>query len=332
MAATQRMIAERTGLSTATVAHILGGRFAVRYHAATRERVLRVARELRYRPNSSARAIRQARFDSVALVATSLEQFHPLFADALEDTLAETGRHAVLMRIPPAPSGVAPARPLPVLTEHMVDGIIAAYQLPPVVVAQLEGHIVPVVWMNVKREWDCVRCDEAAGTRRATEHLLRLGHRRIAYVDYTGGEHYSVTERCEGYMAAMRAAALAPCVIAEGYLARAERVERTRQWLQSASRPTAVLTYTETSALPIFVAALSLGLAVPRDLSLVTVYERPCDILGVTLATLIQPHAELGTAAARMLLDKISHPERRYRARTFPPRFEPGATCAPPGG
>ena len=222
MTVTLKRIAEHCGLSLQTVGAVLGSR-AHLFRPETRERVLRAAAQLGYRRNSAAKAMRSGRFACAALVLSDNPWRSTLFREqvaGMDHALTAAGMHLAHALIPEhdlREHGRVPK----ILGELMADGLLINYTtgIPPALDRVMAKHHLPAIWMNVRRDRDCVHPDDEGAGRLATEHLLALGHRRIAYVDYchaTGqpDQHYSAADRQTGYAAAMRAAGLAPRVIA----------------------------------------------------------------------------------------------------------------------
>ena len=321
MHVTQKMIAERCDVSVSSVADILGKRSHL-FNKHTRERVLSTAREMGYRPSRWARAVRSGKVGAVGLMVANFRHFPWDALNGMEDVLATRSLHALLLRLNEQ-SGPS------FLSERIVDGMIVSWDLPPELTALVERHSAPSVWFNAKRSSDCVYCDDLAGMRMATERLIQLGHRRVAYVDYSENMHYSGEDRCAGYLQAVRTAGLAPQVIRER-VPRKDRVGRTRDWLSSSERPTAILTYGDTSGFPVLYCALVvLGLRIPQELSLVTTHNWADDRMGMVIGTVVLPQRTMGEAAARMILAKMDEPDRKQAPQSFVPTFEPGETCAP---
>jgi LacI family transcriptional regulator len=321
MPVTQKMIAQRCDVSVSAVADILGKRSHL-FNVTTRERVLSTARELGYRPNRWARAVRSGHFGAVGLLATDFHHFPWDALNGIEDVLAPRSLHALCLRL--TPQGGASF-----LSERIADGMIVSWDLDPDLVLQVEQHSVPSVWLNAKRAADCVYCDDRGGMRTAAERLFQLGHRRIAYVDYSVNGHYSSEDRCAGYLEAVQAAGLTPQMIRQK-VPRSERVAYTRDWLSGPRRPTAILAYSDSSSLPVLhCATAELGLRVPGDLSLVTVDERVDDRMGFVLATVVVPQRAMGEGVARMVLAKMDKAGQPQAPQSFMPTFEPGQTCGP---
>src|SRR5215470_8292138 len=153
MTITIKEIARRTGLSIPTVGNVLG-RSAYRYSADTRNRVMQACQELGYKPNASARAMRQGRFGCAALVLSrSKQQTHshipPGLLDGLDDALAQHDMHLTVSRLTDeelTSDGFVPK----VLRESMADGMIVNYthDIPQAMLDLIHAHHAPAVWLN----------------------------------------------------------------------------------------------------------------------------------------------------------------------------------------
>jgi DNA-binding LacI/PurR family transcriptional regulator len=149
-----------------------------------------------------------------------------------------------------------------------------------------------------------VRVDDVHGARLATEHLLALGHRRIAHVAGPAG-HSPSADRLAGYRAALAAANIpsdaAPVFEGTGRPAAGEQALSKLAAL--AERPTAVFCYNDMTAIGLLRAARQAGLVVPRDLAVVGFDDVPFSAyVSPTLTTVAQPKFEMGQRAMRMAL------------------------------
>jgi LacI family transcriptional regulator len=340
MAVTLKRIAEHCGLSLQTVGAVLGGKASL-FRPATVARVQAAASALGYRPNSAAKAMRSGRFGCAALVLSDDPWRSTLFRaqiTGIDHALTAAGMHLVHALIPEQDlreRGQVPK----IIGELMADGLLINYNtgIPAALDEVITRHRLPAIWMNARRARDCVHPDDEGAGRLATEHLLALGHRRIAYVDYChaatqADQHYSVGDRRAGHEQAMRAAGLAVRVMTVPQALRpAEQLPAIRDWLSASDRPTAVVTYCEREAESILYAATAmLRLRVPADLSIVAIHDDPADHTGVPLATVILPRYDLGRVAVELLLERIAAPRRSLPARCLPVRLEPGVSTAPP--
>jgi len=199
----------------------------------------------------------------------------------------------------------------------------------------IEEDRLPAIWMYSKRPTDCVYNDNITGARLATEHLINLGHKRIGYIDYSYGQkprvdpEYAVHDRHQGYLTTMREAGLEPIEILgcrdESWLACSNR------WLQAPNRPTAVITYFINKAWPVLLAAKSLGLSVPGDLSILSFSAQlPFDI-GLPVTSMVFSGEELGRIAVEMVVQKIAAPSTPVESRWTHFTLQQGVTVGPPG-
>jgi LacI family transcriptional regulator len=336
---TLREVAEQAGLSAKTVSRILNGKNKEVWPSQARrgEEVRRIARDLGFRFNASARATRTGRFNSVGLVipySPGSRGATPMaLLGGVHDELASRGRHLVLSWLQEkklTTDGFVPG----ILEELMVDGLIVHYDtgIPERMIELVGRYRIPSIWVNVKRDADCVHPDDFDAGRRVTEHLLRRGHRRIAYVDYhyhrPEDRHYSKADRYEGYADAMRAAGLAPRLISDAppLPPGQSRPDHIREWLTAPDRPTAVVAYSALEATPVaYVASRELGIKVPDDLEIaVFLPGTHMHHVHVPLVEVIHPWPAVGRASVDMLLEKIDHPSRRLPPRRVPFRL-PGA-------
>ncbi len=341
---TASQIAKELGLAQSTVSHVLNGRGdELGIRAATQLRVRETAREMGYLPNVSARAMRSGRFGSAALIQSVNRVFVP--ASLLLGLTEELNRrHMRLMVAETADAEIGEAFYLPnVMRELSVDGLLinVLLDLPQEMLDRVHALRVPAVWINTNEPADCVFPDDFNGARLATEHLLRLGHRRIAFVKagplHEENLHYSVAARRRGYEHSMKVAGLtpqvleiAPAPIWEKGLMDDNRIADVVQIMHSPERPTAIIAYEKDTALPVLLAAFQMGLKVPGDLSLVMFHHDFEWTVGVSITTVIHNMQRVGVEAAAMLDEKINTPELSLPPRAVPSFLFDGATCGPP--
>ncbi len=203
----------------------------------------------------------------------------------------------------------------------------------------INQHSVPSIWINSKQEHDCVHPDDIEAGQRATEHLLKLGHRRIAFICYSGINHYSVTDRLCGYEQVMSQTGFKPQVILPencdvaladgGAIPRKDRRAVTKRLLSAPDRPTAIITNGRTTATPIYCVAIAMGLKVPENLSIVTFSDKLENETDMAITTWLTPFYEMGRVSVEMLLGKIANPTRLLPFRALEFGFAEGQTCAP---
>lgn len=335
-------IAAHMGLSRATVTHVLNGRAEQqRIRPETRQRVLEVARELGYRANASARAVRAGRFGNVALIQSLLGQYLPPgLLLGLTRATADKDMHLVLTQVPD--EIIDDESYLPhTMRDLSVDGVLINRHvgLSQPFLERIHRLRIPAIFLNVRQEFDCVHPNERMGGRMATEYLLGLGHERVAYVETDDPEnrHYSIEDRRAGYEQAMRDAGRIPRVYAipkawdmERASGRDSRVEAARLLLSEADRPTAVVAYEMAEAMAVARAAYVLRLQIPDDLSLLQFHHWIDDRFFIPMQTISNAMYQVGKSAVEMLLEKIESPEVPLPARVVPVTMLDGATCMPP--
>jgi DNA-binding LacI/PurR family transcriptional regulator len=335
-------IAARLGLSRATITHVLNGRGTEqRIRPETQQRVLEAARELGYRPNTSARAIRAGRFGSVALIQSQCGEYLPpelLFG--LTTAMAARELRLVLTHVPNVD---ASGETIVAHTMHelSVDGVFVnrhGYSPAPYL-ERIRELRIPAVFLNSKQEVDSVRPDDLMGGELAAKFLMQIWTGRIAYVEteMPCRPHYSETDRRQGYERAMASAQRTPQVHqipvrrwpADPPTAD-RRVEAALELLSGPDRPTAIVAYEMAESMAVVRAAIQLGLRIPEDLSLVHFHNRIDDRAFLPIHTVSNVMREVGEAAVSMLQEKIKNPDRALPATVIPEVILEGATCAPP--
>jgi DNA-binding LacI/PurR family transcriptional regulator len=308
-------VAKRCAVSPSTVSRVLNNRRQGRFSVSdeVRQRIIETARQLNYRPSIAARNLTVSKTNLVAVLGIAgiwsdrvgpMEEAVGAMAAALDRAGYEICAQFLSRRH--APFDLPPLR---------VDGIAAVGPARPTELAALEGSDVPYVSVNgvAGPRGSVVAPDDAQGTRLALKHLVDLGHRRIAYLDHpsAGAMHPSVFARRGAYAAAARELAfdapdlgLPPLAADTPWDAYYEPFVR-RAILER--RATAVLAYSHQAALALLRTAHDLGLAVPRDFSLVCFNDEPVVRLTVPSITAVDvPSVPMGEAAADLLLRQMT--------------------------
>ena len=304
---------------------------------ATRQRILMAAEELGYKRNGSMASARVGRFGSVALLLSTDENRSHLPArlwDGIHDELARHDLHLTVSRLPDeklTDEGVVPK----ILREWMCDGLLIDYtnHIPQKMLDLIQGHQLPAVWINSQQKSDCVYPDDLGAGRWVTEHLVKLGHTRIGYADFTyvpedPNEHYSGRARRAGYVTAMEKAGFAPQILP--YLAEAERSPFCRDLLRRNDAPTALICYGDIETGLFMMAAASLGKSIPRDVSLVSFVSPGASLNGYLLSGASLQQYEVGRRAAQLLREKIARPMQAFDPQTITFDWEEGQTCGLP--
>lgn len=350
--ATLKDIADSLGLDISTVSYALNGKGVKLGIKPERiEQIQALAKQLNYRPNMAARSIRSGRFGNVALLLSHVwyvSQVPGGLLEGVEHSLETQNLRMMIARLPDADPANARLVPM-ILRELATDGLLIDYgdHVPEHITAMVTASDLPQVWINCKFEQDCVFPDEYAAARRAAEHLLNAGHRRIAY-SYFGWSasdlktaHYSAAERRAGCSDVLRDAGLAMLPGAERLPGEAfplpvgsdgmqQAIEAARRCLLAPSRPTAVFAYSSYDAHAFVAAAYGLGLRVPEDLSILAFQDRVERAIDKPLTTMLIPQKEIGRHSVAMLIRKMADPSRPQPRLAIELELHPGATVARP--
>ncbi len=343
-----KQIATEVGVSTNTVLRVLRGENKEVWPSAIRRagEIRALASQLGYLPNGSARAIRRGRFNCVSLVLSTSEgrsYLPPDLFNEIHDSLAEQNTRLIVSKLTDARLTDRDAVPS-ILRDWSCDGLLINYtdHIPPAMVELLERYSIPSIWLNSRQSGDCVYYDDFGGAMAATQHLIKLGHRRIDYVDFITIEsprrtHYSRIDRYEGYKQAMKLAGLLPTDRSRyADVPTSDRLNATRALLKQENRPTAVISYD--SGERFLYAASLVGMEVGKDVSFITfepkppaaaTYARGESYFGRAIGTMRIPAEIAGRRAVEMLQQKIEEPDRKLPACVVPLELIPGDTCGP---
>ncbi len=328
--ATIRDVAGRAGVSKSVVSRVLRGAGTV--SRQSREAVLVAAEELGYRPNAAARSLVQRRSFNVGVLVSDLH--NPFFAEIIDGIEAAAAACGYRMLITTGNRDRnAEAEALETLLELRADGVILlSPRLLPSVVARA-GQTVPVVVVaNLMRVpgIDVVVNDDVRGAELAVEHLVGLGHRRIAMVD--GGDGAGAPERRRGYEAAMGRLGLGDLVqVASGDYTEEGGYSGAQRLLRLDPAPTAIFASNDLAAVGALNAVEEAGLAVPSDVSLVG-YDNTAlaSLRHISLTTINQPRRQIGEMAMRAILRRIDKNQARAKRSVVEPRLVARDTTAPP--
>ncbi len=320
-------VARQAGVSLGTVSNVLNR--PERVAPATRQRVLRAIEELGFVRNEAARQLRAGRSRTIGLIV--LDVGNPFFTDlaaGVEGAAEEAGLSVILCN-----SGDNISREdhyLSLLQEQRAYGIL----ITPISrkngrIEELREHGTPVVFVDrgSTRRQCSVSVDDVAGGDLAVAHLIRQGHRRIAFV---GGPTSinQVADRLAGARAAARAAGLPKSAISlirtPGLNVTAgRRAAEHLAGLPAGARPTAAFCANDLLALGVLQEMTRRDLGVPRELAIVGYDDIDfAAAAAVPLTSVRQPRAQLGQAAAELLIDEVSSPDsHQHRQVVFEPEL-----------
>jgi LacI family transcriptional regulator len=305
--ATISEVARYAGVGVATVSRVLNGSPAVREQ--TRRRVLDAIAALGYAPNPAARALSTGRTLSIGVVAPFFTR--PSVMQRLRGishVLAGAGYQLVLFDVERPGQDWESFRTLP----GALDGLLSISLCPPEAdLARFAAAGVPVVLVDhPDHRLPAVYTDDVEGGRLATEHLLALGHRRIAFLGDVEHDRHGFAPsalRRSGYEKALAAAGYGvdPQLVRRTPHGRESTADLTHELLASPRPPTAIFAASDTQAIRVLEAAEALGVDVPGDLSVVG-YDDIELARYAGLTTVAQPLEESGVRGAELLLAALA--------------------------
>lgn len=335
-APTLRDVAQLAGVHPATASRALNPSTRPLVNADTARKVLRAAESIGYQPNPIARSLKTARTSTVGLVIPDLT--NPLFPPivrGIEDVLTPAGYSAWIVN---TDNDLAREETqVESLRSRQVEGlIIATARRDHPLLVRLHQLGVKMVLVNRRVEGTdlpSVTADDDAGIGMAVAHLAGLGHRRIAHLAGPQITSTGVT-RARAFRHAVRDHGLAddPSLIIEcGYWSETAGALALRRMLDSGAEFTAVVAGNDLIALGCYDVFAERGLTCPDDMSVVGFNEMPfLDKMSPPLTTVSVPHYEIGSEAARMLLDTIDYPDRPARSVLLAPSLVIRASTAAP--
>ena len=330
-------IARRAGVSKGAVSYALNDRPGVSSH--TRQRILAIAEEIGWRPNSAARALSGAAANAIGLAIhrpariLGIEPFFMELVSGMEAVLSAAGSALMLQVVTDADTELALYRRWwaerridgAIVTDLRADdprvGLLEQLALPAVIVGGPTGvGSLPHVWAD-----DAVTVTETVG------YLVALGHKRIGRVaglpELLHTRHRDAAFRAAGTTYAVDTS----LVISTDYTGD-EGAHATRAMLSTAARPTAIIYDNDIMAVAGLSVAHEMGLVVPRDLSIVGWDDSPlCQVVRPPLTAMTRDIPAYGARAAEVLLDVIAGTTGKARGvEVSHSRLTPRGSTAPP--
>lgn len=314
--ATMKDVAQRAGVSVATVSHVINNTRFV--SDPLRQRVERAMEELDYQPDAVARSLRRRETHTIGLIVP--DNSNPFFAEVargIEDRGFELGYSVILCN---SDSKVQKELEyLNVLTSKRVDGIVfIAATARSQHVESLVNSGIPVVIVDRKMpsvRADAVLVDNFHGGYEATRHLLDLGHRRIGCIAGPSDLTPSA-DRVAGYRMALEEFGVDPdddlVVRGDYYASSGERA--VWRFLELDRPPTAIFACNDLMAIAAMKTLVDNGLRVPQDVAVVGFDDIAlASYVNPPLTTVAQPKYEMGTITVDVLLQRVKGegPEER---------------------
>ncbi|HKD77773.1 MAG TPA: LacI family DNA-binding transcriptional regulator [Ktedonobacterales bacterium] len=301
-------VARRAGVTTATVSNVITGKVVV--SEKTRARVLEAIKDLGYRPNLVARGLARGKTFTIALVVPTIS--NPFFSEVVEEVEQIADRHDFQLMLSTTYNSMEQGRRhLERMSSRWVDGFIvmgmSADIADVLAVAQRGKPVVLSVWNQDPRAQTLpiVDIDFRYAGELATQHLLQLGHRRIATILEEPVQH----SRLEGYKLLLAAQDIpfVPGYMVQGDSSFESGSQAARTLFALPEPPTAIFAGNDMMSLGAIEALTDMGYDVPGDVSVVGVddialarHARP------PLTTIGIPKREMARAATELLMRRIN--------------------------
>ncbi|HEY5799412.1 MAG TPA: LacI family DNA-binding transcriptional regulator [Burkholderiaceae bacterium] len=321
--ATMKQVAEKAGVSTSTVSHVINNTRVV--SDDVRERVLALIAEMRYIPSAVARSLKNDKTHTIGMMIPN--NSNPYFAEliqGIEDASFKLGYNIILCNA--YDDAKKQAAYIRVLMEKRIDGLIlVASGSDDALSSLLSSQNVPMVLVDREVEGveaDFIESDHEQGGYIATKYLLDLGHRDIACVSGPI-ELLPSRDRVVGYLRALKEAGIK---FRLDYLVRSDFTSEGgynafRQLLALKQRPTAIFASNDLMAIGGICAAAEAKVTIPEQLSVIGYDDIALASFSTPrLSTVAQPKYEMGEMVARMLVERLNGagaaPVRRERLQT----------------
>ncbi len=296
--ATSHDVARAAGVARSTVSLVLTKNPRIHVAETTRKRIVAAARKLGYVPHSAAQMLVSGRSRTVGLILSrpdlmAVDAFVPRAVFGINEVCRTSGYRLLLEAVedPTDPNAY-----LDVAQSKRIDGLIVINPRKgdaglrkviemkfPVVVFGLSGH----------PEENAVSTEDGEASCRATEHLLSLGHQRIAHISYAPLTYLPACRRLHGYQTALERAKVPsdPALFAAGDFSSESGYAAMQAILDGGGRPTALFAGNDTLALGAMAALRDQGLAIPQDVAVVGYDDLPAAAFYHPPLTTVRSHA-----------------------------------------
>jgi len=324
-------VARRAKVSRSTVSRVLNNQM---HHVRdeTRRAVLEAARELDYKPNSIARSLKTKRSHCIGVITDDIDTpFLPSMLKAIEQYAFSRGYSSLVCN-----TGYESDRQkayVEMLAQRQVDGIIFAASFVYSYTYELINPGLPIVYAyshSPHEKKNSVLPDDVHAAEQVVDHLVGLGHRRIGYIN--GPENVIPSqERIRGYNEALKVHGIQfdQRLIRNGEWEDPQSgYSAAKELLALDNPPTAIFAANDIMAAGVIDAVHDLGLRVPYDISVVGYDDRDvARFLKPSLTTVRLPMADIGSAAAQMLIDCLEHGDALIDSTYVPCQFVIRESC-----
>lgn len=319
---TIRDVAKQAGVSRQTVSRVING--SERVSPSTRLRVEDTIEKMGYRPDALARSMAKGRSSTLACISPNLTDF--TFASLIDGAEDFARRQGFFLLSASAPDEKT--------FGQLIDELVSSRRVEGLLVINPfadDRHLhlpkdFPVVLAGARpRDIDIssVALDDVNAAKRATQHLLSLGHRSIGCLTGPLSEDCS-QDRCQGFYDALHEADIKPVpeFILHGDWQPQSGYEAMKQFEELGRFPTAIFSQNDQMAAGLLRAARDMGLKVPDQLSVIGIDDIPmAGYLSPPLTTLHQDFQEIGRQAAGLLLEVVNDVDTKSKQLRLPAKL-----------
>ncbi len=308
------------GLSKSTISRALIGRSDI--HPETKNKILELAKQLKYEPNSLAINLKQQKTNTIGvIIPETINRFFARSVGGIQRVADMAGMNVMICQS--NESYIAEKNNLHSLLSSRVDGLLVAISRE----TDNSDHFKTILERGIPLVFFDRICDDIGASQvytdnyeialEGTEHLIAQGRRRIAFM--AGPQHlFTSRNRLEGYKAALKKNNLPveeSLIIHSQY--RTNKVEEYARYLiNMPQRPDAIFAINDYAAIEMMHVLKKSGLNIPQDIAVLGFNnENMCQFVEPSLSSIDHPAKDMGAAAAEILLNHIRHqdlkPERR---------------------
>jgi len=322
-------VAKLAGVSPALVSLALNEKPYVSKQA--KERIYKAVRELGYRPNIVARSLKKKKTGILGLVLSDIANpFYPEIARGVEERAREYGFNLILCNTDADPFQEKKA--IDILLSRQIDGLIITSARSNANLNEYLRENCPIVLVNrdpFPGMFDFVGIDNISSAMKAVNHLIKLGHKRIAFIE---GEPASPASfgRYEGYKKAMEEAGLPirENYVRIGYLRYEGGYRGMLSFLNLSHPPTAIFCANDMMALGAIDACVDNEVKVPEDIAIVGFDDMwVASLKAVQLTTVHQPRYQMGVRAVDLMIEKIEGKRDKIKRVILPTKLIIRRTC-----
>ena len=309
-------VAKIANVSIATVSLVIHDH--KRISPETKQKVQQAIKKLNYRPSRSARGLVSRKTGNVGFILTNdhFLRTEPFYTQIFMGTEFEARDHEFYVLLATVDSSINGNASLPrFILDKNIDGIIVAGKVPQLLIDKLKIYDLPIVFVDYlpsDKKSSVIAIDNELGGVLATNHLLELGHKQIAFI---GGDigHPSINDRFNGYKQALAKANI-PFIqklieTDENYPARANGYNATRKLFSVNNNITAVFACNDAMAIGVMHYLKDSGKSIPEDVSIMGFDDVvPEGVVNPPLCTVSVPKLEMGVEAMKLISEQIKNP------------------------